>query len=124
MCCFTGVVQRKRMEVKDKLVKELYEKGTQCIKPRVSVGRCYSSLPYRLCPGVVRAADTGQVIAQLSDKGSEVSATFQLARLEEEVYPRIHGMVFNPKDGLVKKLPVDFTNMIGSMDHIYGLYKQ
>jgi len=66
----------------------------------------------RLCTGVVRAADIGQVIAQLSDKGSE------------EVYPRIHGMVFNPKDGLVQKLPVDFTNMMGCMDHIYGLYKQ
>ena len=84
------------------------------------------SIINRLCTGVVRAADTGQVIAnaQLSDKGSEVSTTFQLARLEEEVYPRIHGMVFNPKDGLVKKLPVDFTNMMGCMDHIYGLYKQ
>ena len=34
MCCSTGPVQRKRMEVKEKLVKELYEKGTQC-----SVGR-------------------------------------------------------------------------------------
>jgi len=26
-------------------IEEVYEKGTQCIKPRVSVGRCYSSLP-------------------------------------------------------------------------------
>jgi len=84
----TGVVQRKRMEVKEKLVKELYEKG------------------------VVKVADTGQVIAQLSDKGSEVSTTFQLARLEEEVYPRIHGMVFNPKDGLLKKLPVNFIKRV------------
>jgi len=122
--CFTGPVQRKRMEVKEKLVKELYEKGTQCSKPRVSVGRCYSSLPYRLCAGVVKVADTGQVIAQLSDKGSEVSTTFQLARLEEEVYPRIHGMVFNPKDGLLKKLPVNFIKRVGSLDHIYGLYEQ
>jgi hypothetical protein len=47
-----------------------------------------------------------------------------LARLEEEVYPRIHGMVFNPKDGLVKKLPVDFIKRMGPMDHIYGLYKR
>jgi len=78
----------------------------------------------RLCAGVVRVADTGQVIAQLSDKGSEVSTTFQLARLEEEVYPRIHGMVFNPKDGLLKKLPVNFIKRVGSLDHIYGLYKQ
>ena len=27
--CFTGVVQRKRMEVKEKLIKELYE-GMHC----------------------------------------------------------------------------------------------
>jgi len=43
---------------------------------------------------------------------------------EEEVYPRIHGMVFNPKDGILKKLPVDFTKRVGPLDHIYGLYKQ
>jgi hypothetical protein len=43
---------------------------------------------------------------------------------DEEVYPRIHGLVFNPKDGLLKKLPVDFTKRVGPLDHIYGLYKQ
>jgi len=91
----TGPVQRKRLEVKEKLLKEMYEKG------------------------VVRAADTGEVIAQL---GSEVSATAQLARLEEEVYPRIHGMVFNPKNGHLKKLPINFAKRVGSLDHIYGLY--
>jgi hypothetical protein len=78
----------------------------------------------RLCAGVVRAADTGQVVAQLSDMGPEDSATLQLARLEEEVYPRIHGLVFNPKDGLLKKLPINFTKRVGSMDHIYGLYSR
>ena len=83
----------------------------------------FITILYRLCTGVVRAADTGQIIAQLSDKGSEVSTT-QLVRLEEEVYPRIHGMVFNPKDGLVKKLPVDFVKRMGPLDHIYGLYKK
>ena len=62
--CFIGVVQRKRMEVKEKL-------------------------------------------------GND-----------EEVYPRIHGLVFNPKDGLLKKLPVDFSKRVGPLDHIYGLYKQ
>ena len=75
----------------------------------------------RLFTGVVRAAGTGEVVAQL---GSEVSATTQLARLEEEVYPRIHGMVFNPKDGILKKLPVDYNKRVGPLDHIYGLYKQ
>jgi len=77
-----------------------------------------------LCAGVVRAADTGQIVAQLSDMGPEDSATTQLARLEEEVYPRIHGLVFNPKDGLLKKLPINFTKRVGSMDHIYGLYSR
>ena len=78
----------------------------------------------RLCAGVVRSADTGEVVAQLSDMKPEDSATLQLARLEEEVYPRIHGLVFNPKDGFLKKLQVDFSKRAGSMDHIYGLYKR
>jgi len=43
---------------------------------------------------------------------------------DEEVYPRIHGMVFNPKDGILKKLPVDYNKRVGPLDHIYGLYKQ
>jgi hypothetical protein len=73
----------------------------------------------RLCAGVVRAADTGEVVAQL---GQQDSATLQLERLEEEVFPRIHGLVFNPKDGLLKKLPVNFAKRVGSLDHIYGLY--
>eukprot|EP00981_Chlorochromonas_danica_P011304 scaffold3867_cov150-Ochromonas_danica.AAC.6 len=43
--------------------------------------------------------------------------------LGDDVFPRIHGMVFNPTDGLLKKLPVDFERSIGSLDHIYGLYE-
>ena len=42
--------------------------------------------------------------------------------LEEEVYPRIYGMVFNPADGHLKKLTVNFERRVGSLDHIYGLY--
>ena len=41
---------------------------------------------------------------------------------ETEIYPRIHGMVFNIKDGVLKKIPVDFKKRIGPLDHIYGLY--
>ena len=37
-------------------------------------------------------------------------------------HPRIHGMVFNPKDGILKKLAVDFRKRVGNLDHIYGLY--
>ena len=40
---------------------------------------------------------------------------------QEDIYPRIHGLVFNPADGILKKLPVDFKKHIGPMDHIYGL---
>jgi hypothetical protein len=71
----------------------------------------------RLCAGVENAADSGQVLSQLL-------SMMQLARLEEEVIPRIHGLVFNPKDGLLKKLPINFTKRVGSMDHIYGLYSR
>ena len=39
----------------------------------------------------------------------------------EDVYPRIHGMVFNPSDGVLKCLPVDFGKRVGSLDHIYCL---
>ncbi len=44
------------------------------------------------------------------------------ANVEEEVYPRIYGMVFNPADGYLKKLTVNFERRVGSLDHIYGLY--
>jgi carbonic anhydrase len=39
-----------------------------------------------------------------------------------EHHPRIHGMVFNPSDGILKKLSVDFRQRVGNLDHIYGLY--
>jgi hypothetical protein len=42
--------------------------------------------------------------------------------VKEQVYPRIHGLVFDPSSGLLKYLPVDFGRRVGSLDHIYGLY--
>jgi carbonic anhydrase len=42
--------------------------------------------------------------------------------VDDEVFPRIHGMVFNPANGILKKLTVDFAKRVGSLDHIYGLY--
>ncbi|RYH27255.1 hypothetical protein EON65_13700 [archaeon] len=42
--------------------------------------------------------------------------------LGDDVWPRIHGFVFNPADGLLKKLPVNFDKRVGSLDAIYGLY--
>mgnify|MGYP001810425088 CR=1 FL=1 len=44
------------------------------------------------------------------------------SELGDDVYPRIHGFVFNPADGVLKKLPIDFEKSIGSLDRIYGLY--
>mmetsp|Transcript_19133 Transcript_19133/g.26329 ORF Transcript_19133/g.26329 Transcript_19133/m.26329 type:complete len:287 (+) Transcript_19133:90-950(+) len=42
--------------------------------------------------------------------------------IEDEIYPRIYGMVFNPAEGQLKKLTVNFAQRVGSLDHIYGLY--
>ena len=39
----------------------------------------------------------------------------------EDVYPRIHGLVFDPGEGILKRLPVDFAARVGPLDHIYGL---
>ena len=40
---------------------------------------------------------------------------------QDELVPRIHGLVFNPADGILKHLPVDFAKRVGALDHIYGL---
>ncbi|RYH13001.1 hypothetical protein EON65_36725 [archaeon] len=53
---------------------------------------------------------------KLLDSGKKDSA------LDDEVFPRIHGFVFNLADGRLKKIPVDFEKRIGSLDSIYGLY--
>jgi carbonic anhydrase len=36
--------------------------------------------------------------------------------------PRIHAMVFDPKVGILKKLPIDFKRSVGQFRHIYDLY--
>lgn len=36
--------------------------------------------------------------------------------------PRIHGLVFDTSEGLLKRLEVDFMNNVGSLDEIYALY--
>lgn len=79
----TGIVQRKRIQTKNKLMK---------------------SVPTNLT-AVGEDTDTA-------------NPPFD----ENEVYPRIHGMVFNIRDGVLKKIPVDFKKRIGPLDHIYGLY--
>jgi carbonic anhydrase len=42
--------------------------------------------------------------------------------IEDGTFPRIHGLVFNPGEGILRRLSVDFAGRIGSLDHIYGLY--
>eukprot|EP00039_Didymoeca_costata_P021979 m.3333 g.3333 ORF g.3333 m.3333 type:complete len:304 (+) comp2750_c0_seq1:165-1076(+) len=37
-------------------------------------------------------------------------------------YPRIHGLVFDPSVGLMKKLKINFKDEIKDMKHIYDLY--
>lgn len=36
--------------------------------------------------------------------------------------PRIHAMVFDPKEGILKKIPVDFKKEMSSFKHFYDLY--
>lgn len=40
----------------------------------------------------------------------------------EEATPRIHGLVFDPSEGILRKLKVNFAARVGSLEHIYGLY--
>ena len=38
-------------------------------------------------------------------------------------YPRVHAMVFDPSDGLLQKLQVDFKASIAELQDVYDLYK-
>lgn len=40
----------------------------------------------------------------------------------EYAYPRIHALVFDPNDGILKKLPIDFRRTVAQHSHIYDLY--
>ena len=46
----------------------------------------------------------------------------QKSQRGDPVYPAIHAMVFDPKVGLLKKLPVNFSNIVRTYEHIYNLY--
>jgi carbonic anhydrase len=37
--------------------------------------------------------------------------------------PRVHGFVFDPKDGILQKLPLDFKSLIKENQNIYDLYR-
>ncbi len=36
--------------------------------------------------------------------------------------PRIHGLVFNPSDGYIRRLAVDFREYVSRLDGLYDLY--
>jgi carbonic anhydrase len=41
----------------------------------------------------------------------------------EYAYPRIHGLVFDPKEGRLRPLPIDVTmQKVKRYQHIYNLY--
>ncbi len=40
----------------------------------------------------------------------------------EDLMPRIHGMVFDPATGFLRKLNIDYSARVGSLEHIYRLY--
>jgi hypothetical protein len=47
---------------------------------------------------------------------------FLLIFSKAEPTPRIHGLVFDPSEGILRQLPVNFAARVGSLDHIYRLY--
>ena len=38
-------------------------------------------------------------------------------------FPRIHGLVFDPANGILKKLPIDFRSKINELRHMYDLFE-
>ena len=39
-------------------------------------------------------------------------------------YPKIHGVTFDPANGLLKRLPLDFKKLIREYQHVYDLYDE
>ena len=39
-------------------------------------------------------------------------------------YPKIHGVTFDPANGLLKRLPLDFKKTIREFQHVYDLYDE
>ena len=37
--------------------------------------------------------------------------------------PRIHALVYDPKTGLLTKLPINFSRVMSGIKHIYELYE-
>jgi len=62
-----------------------------------------------------------EVKEALTLKQKNAASTAEPINIDDEVNPRIHTMVFNPSDGELKKLTVNFAKRVGSLDHIYGI---
>ena len=45
-----------------------------------------------------------------------------IKRGDKLAYPRVHAMVFDPKVGLLKKLPINFRKVISQFKDIYDMY--
>merc|ERR1719401_522220 len=43
--------------------------------------------------------------------------------LYECAFPRIHGMVFEPSDGILRKLPIDFKHYLHKYKDVYQMYE-
>jgi carbonic anhydrase len=39
-------------------------------------------------------------------------------------YPRVHGLVYAPGEGVLRKLPVDFDEILRKNSHIYDMYSE
>ncbi len=37
-------------------------------------------------------------------------------------WPRVHGFVFNPSDGILRRLPIDFRARTSKLNGLYDLY--
>lgn len=63
-----------------------------------------------------------EVLENFERLNGPVETEIQKQKAIDFIYPRIHGLVFDPAVGLLKTLPVDFKGRIGALDEIYGLY--
>lgn len=70
-----------------------------------------------VCTGVVQRK-RNQVRHELEKAGKNRE------EIADDLYPRIHGVVFNPADGILRPLKIDFEKRVGSLDQIYGLYEK
>ena len=47
----------------------------------------------------------------------------ETTKLYGSPYPRIHALVYDPKTGMLTKLPINFSRVMSGFKHIYELYE-